>query len=1767
MSATVLLLLLRALCLAHAYDALAFHGNFGDRIVATDDGKTAEGQKPVERKSSSLPETLNAEKQGYSPVLGEIDHQTPHFLRESRQATVDKFEDSRILERNATFPPKIPRQSTRAGSNEGNATTRIPQAPGNRTQRVLFPDDAGKTRQRVVTLSQHSTRPNVPRTNRKKKKEKIGGETGVPGAGHRERHQLQRQVHRQKQRFRYRGAPEEGKSQNNGGGTGGKDGAVDEENFDSKKKIGPLRPCTNPVGGACGDNNDKEEAPNATSTSKPPEPGRNHHQQEKTVAPSHASSIKIIKLEPVELRPLPPTGSGNPPPFLLPGAPKGRDQSRESPTGERFIRHAHGGTGSGVQIVSVTPWSVFHDPIQLPPDLISGGVPKAPVIEPVQLDTRNFLTTAGPLSSHRLEEWLQETTDVKQRFPADEGLAAGGDSRVVYGSFTLPAAAIAAQTITEANSIVQGPPKETRTQEGSQGRREILTKETSSQNNPAPISSTSESPPKDSKGPFESLQQGVREFLLRQRKTNLKGGHSLTPTQDEGLHKHLFEATQDIIEKAQLEERRKELFSTVRSTPIVHQNIWDTNDTLSAREDQGHVSSAQEVITSANDPGITRSLEDNGSADPSPHPHSVSTGQDEFLSQEHAVKKDHEIGLAPNATHFHPHSISTGQDEFLSQEHAVRKDHEIGLAPNTTQAVQASGNGFTREYMMDRAKTHQTSGFRDAFRSPSEHAPFPRVLTPPRLSPASDQRPSLAGNIRDRFPPVRATLQPYFFNPFHNFLRGHGISDEMLVENHNNTHILNTHAGFEALTHSDALQKGPESASDFFIIEPDSLPASNERTLRFNVSRYQGFQEPQGNTQDFSFGEKESKGQHQMVHAGNLAVHHPQHNPQHNSQHNTPSLDQKEFVDLVNHSNWSSDNEQPIVTVNTDQSRRFRASYKKAHDGGTSQSSPDSSTSGEPVSLANQRPKTTTTELPLIDRREQESASLQHPVETHSLPLNSFERQVRPDDSHSRKDVLKSSFPGFPDSLRDLERKEPKLNQNQEFKGHQGTLNLPASIVPVPPPYYPPTKPPSEMAPPPHIAPATPPPDRLPPMRPLDLPFNERLPELFEGGASGAKDTGKESYAQEDSRKDDSFIDSNNFHGLINFELRKDNKAFQPDNLGINASPGDPNIPLHFQGQNLNLNKPGVENRPFPNLHQKEPSAVAIVLPANIHPPDHDFTAFQKEIAALPYALHNQNSPPTNLAPQPSNRFPESGNSFSILPTSVSPDQLHATGNEEHTEENSEEVDDRFNEVGYPDIPEENFRSHEPRTRSHNANEIARKPPVPQHHKPQFTPQSIPHFPPGNRRPQFNQGNRGSHFNRQEKQPLRQPPGNFFPQGQHNLRQIPQHRPLPLHAVYVKPPPNHLTAPPGNLKRPNFVNFDIPASGNLVDSDDDEILSFSESVSSQHTGPNAFGKSPLNGVAAKDKNNLSKPPSPFPETLNSFNLADFPHITPAVLHVGGPPIYYPATSSVSSFSHPPGVSFPSSQSPHVRNPPVFQETRRPLLPPSPPPLPPPPPPPPLPPPPPSLHPRRPLPSRLPPAPTFNRIRTTLHPPSGPLPRFPSSHEMESDFRPLGGVSQPLPDDPRSRDIRLSESHARLIQNMQYGIDGRPLDVWIPIVDEDDDDGGYDTKRSIQVSRKTADERSNTSLLGTSVTEGGSYNSPNEASSKSDGGPDPHLLEADLSHDHQQQEDGFGNEEPVSEVVFGAKTRLDGGSRDNKEVKTSGLVPPILIPREAPFAWG
>ncbi|KAK8397202.1 hypothetical protein O3P69_004725 [Scylla paramamosain] len=67
------------------------------------------------------------------------------------------------------------------------------------------------------------------------------------------------------------------------------------------------------------------------------------------------------------------------------------------------------------------------------------------------------------------------------------------------------------------------------------------------------------------------------------------------------------------------------------------------------------------------------------------------------------------------------------------------------------------------------------------------------------------------------------------------------------------------------------------------------------------------------------------------------------------------------------------------------------------------------------------------------------------------------------------------------------------------------------------------------------------------------------------------------------------------------------------------------------------------------------------------------------------------------------------------------------------------------------------------------------------------------------------------------------------------------------------------------------------------------------------------------------------------------------------------------------------------------------------------------------------------------------IPSLSHPPRPEPQSFPSPHEQKGSQP--SDLSQPLPDE---LSVKMSESHARLLRNMEYGVHGEPLDVWIPI---------------------------------------------------------------------------------------------------------------------------
>ncbi|XP_071538206.1 uncharacterized protein [Panulirus ornatus] len=60
-------------------------------------------------------------------------------------------------------------------------------------------------------------------------------------------------------------------------------------------------------------------------------------------------------------------------------------------------------------------------------------------------------------------------------------------------------------------------------------------------------------------------------------------------------------------------------------------------------------------------------------------------------------------------------------------------------------------------------------------------------------------------------------------------------------------------------------------------------------------------------------------------------------------------------------------------------------------------------------------------------------------------------------------------------------------------------------------------------------------------------------------------------------------------------------------------------------------------------------------------------------------------------------------------------------------------------------------------------------------------------------------------------------------------------------------------------------------------------------------------------------------------------------------------------------------------------------------------------------------------------------------------RFPSGNEIENDFKPMNDVSQPLPGAQGPQEPRMSESFAKMMKDVRFGVNGELLDIWIPIV--------------------------------------------------------------------------------------------------------------------------
>ena len=77
----------------------------------------------------------------------------------------------------------------------------------------------------------------------------------------------------------------------------------------------------------------------------------------------------------------------------------------------------------------------------------------------------------------------------------------------------------------------------------------------------------------------------------------------------------------------------------------------------------------------------------------------------------------------------------------------------------------------------------------------------------------------------------------------------------------------------------------------------------------------------------------------------------------------------------------------------------------------------------------------------------------------------------------------------------------------------------------------------------------------------------------------------------------------------------------------------------------------------------------------------------------------------------------------------------------------------------------------------------------------------------------------------------------------------------------------------------------------------------------------------------------------------------------------------------------------------------------------------------------------------------NKDRNSINNNNKQQQRLQNSFKMETDFKPMvDGISQPLPPPViyKRSSTKLAESHSKLMNNLKYGVDGAPLDIWMPM---------------------------------------------------------------------------------------------------------------------------
>ncbi|KAK7086258.1 hypothetical protein SK128_009800 [Halocaridina rubra] len=756
---------------------------------------------------------------------------------------------------------------------------------------------------------------------------------------------------------------------------------------------------------------------------------------------------------------------------------------------------------------------------------------------------------------------------------------------------------------------------------------------------------------------------------------------------------------------------------------------------------------------------------------------------------------------------------------------------------------------------------------------------------------------------------------------------------------------------------------------------------------------------------------------------------------------------------------------------------------------------------------------------------------------------------------------LQLTIDNLPDPIHASSKETRVIVRGEDkFNTFSSPLKLPSSVISAPPPYYPPTEPSITLIPPAFIHPPTPLPDNIPP--PPSLPQENKVTNTHENIITITD--GGTTHFSKIHENDPNFVENNDFHGLINFELQNNNGNFQADQGSFVNQHHKTNVsPEHSLNEIKSSSVSNIEhdknafNSVHNTLYRQTPQQFTVTLSPNLRQEvtpnavtktEDPLNSFQNQNSDYPNNIMDDDNFPDAFASFEEAQLldrekQENGNASPLVYKSaelIDDDDHKENYKKEHSVEvskpnfyDSHELlshEIRSTQIGPDKRP---YFVHDHPRPDHNHNN--RRPPfLPDNRRPQYNkdtrrppfitgsrhpegseefrrPNFIqnfrgphfsqergrPQFHPESRRPLLNHGNRRPNFIQENRRPKFSHTGrpfhgstefdafdedseNRIPPHNSNARR-PSLQPFPLELSHLKPPPEHLRPPPhSTISAEHAYLSGNDLSLNNLHSEEDEILNSSESIRNQQNGL----KFSDNRQKYSDHNfptSSSREKFQFRDhQANSFHShQERPHF-----HPPSPNSHFSTSSGLRGHGHfhePLHPSSHGSRHPHLRS-----EGKRPT-PYSPPPPPPPPPSPPKP----LGH------HRSPPLPVITHIRNSNNPTRArPFPhgirarrpflypddisketfpevvrgsqehsvehnfhrgnnqqnsrekeraRFPSSHEMENDFTPMREVSQPLPEDSRENRMLISESHAKMMKNMRYGIDGKPLDVWIPIV--------------------------------------------------------------------------------------------------------------------------